>query len=124
MRPAIELVERQTPLGRQAEVILAPVRGRGLAGDQALVLQVLDDPAEIAGIQPQFCSDLLRRRMVAVRELIQHPRLGERERAVEQLLLEHAEPPGVEPVEGPHRCDQIVGDWLGHRTASISAIVK
>jgi hypothetical protein len=115
LRAAIEPAERLPSRGGQAQTILATVLGRGLADDQALVLEILDDAAEIARIQPQFGSDRLRCRIVAVRKLIQYPRLRERERAAEQVLLEHAEPFCVEPVEGPHRGDQIVGNRFGHR---------
>ena len=114
VRTAIELREGLTSLGGQAELVLPPVRGQRLAGDQPAVVEILDDPAEIAGIETELDPDLLRRQVFAGGELVQHPRLAQRERAFQQVLVEHAELAGVEAVEGAYRRDLAVGIRLGH----------
>jgi hypothetical protein len=40
-----------------------------------------------------------------VHELVQHARLGERERAFDPAFLQHADALGVEAVEAPHGSD-------------------
>src|SRR5262249_41154079 len=42
-------------------------------------------------------------------ELVEHPRLAQRIRALAEMLVEHAELAGVEAVEGTDRCDLAVG---------------
>ena len=44
---------------------------------------------------------------VALLDLIEHARFGQRERAVEPALLQHAEILGVEAVEATHRGDAL-----------------
>src|ERR1700688_1830651 len=113
MRTAIELGKSLATLGRQREPVLPAVRGQRLAGDQSAIIEILDDPAEIAGIEAEFGSDLLGGQVVPVRELVQHPRLAQRERTFHQVLVAHAELAGVEAVEGAYRCDLVVGILWG-----------
>ncbi len=124
VRTAIEFCEGLAPLGRQSELVLPAVRRQRLAGDQPVVVEILHDPAEIAGIEAEFGADLLGGRVVPVREFVQHPRLAQRERAFQQMLVEHAELAGVETVEGAYRCDLVVGILSGPWRTSILAIVK
>ena len=123
VRTAIELGEGLTPLGGQAEPVLPPVRRQRLAGDQPVFIEILDDPAEVARIKTKLDPDLFGGQVFAGGEFVQHPRLAQRERAFQQLLVEHAELAGVEAVEGPHRRDPVVGILRTSRT-SIVAIVK
>src|ERR1700722_10699964 len=104
--------------------MLPPVRGQRLSGNQPAVVEILDNPGEIARIKAKLDPDLLRSRVLPVCDLVQHPRLAQRERTFQQLLIEHAELAGVEAVEGPYRRDLAIGIWLGHRSPSIIAIVK
>ena len=103
---------------------MPPVGRQRLAGDQPGFIEILHDPAEIAGIEAQFGADLLGREIFAVGEFVQHPRLAQRERAFQELLVEHAELAGVEAVEGADRRDLLFGIRLGHGLPSIFAIVK
>jgi len=51
VRPAIELREGLSAFRGQAEPVLPPVRRQRLAGDQPAVVEILDDPAEVAWIK-------------------------------------------------------------------------
>jgi hypothetical protein len=103
VRAAIEFRERLTALRGQAELILPPILRHGLAGEQPVLVELLDDAAEVAGIQAQFQSDALRGRALAMGKFVQHPRLAQRERAFEQLLVEDAELARIEAGERAHR---------------------
>src|ERR1700761_2730861 len=103
MRTFIELCEGLTSLGGQVELMLPPVRRQRLAGDQAVVVEFLDDAAEIAGVEIEFDSDLLGCRAIPMCEFVQHPRFAQRERAFEQPLSEHAKLAGVKAVVSANR---------------------
>src|SRR3954471_10137802 len=108
LRAAIELGKGLAALGGEAELLLAAVGGQGRAADQALFAKTLDDAAEITGVEPERDADLLGRDGVALRKLVEHPRLGQGERALQQLLVEHAELARVEAVEGADGGDSTV----------------
>ena len=112
------------PFAGQCEPVLPAVGRQRLAGDQAGFIEILHDPAEIAGIETQFGADLLGREILAVGEFVQHPGFAQRERALQQLLVEYAELAGIEAVEGADRRDLLFGIQLGHGTSSMIAIVK
>ena len=124
LHAALEFCECLTSLGGQSEPVLPAIGRQRLAGDQSGFIEILHDPAEIAGIEAQFGADLLCREIFAVGEFVQHPRLAQRERALQELLVQHAELAGVEAVEGADRRDLLFGIQLGHGTPSIFAIVK
>src|SRR5262249_44622929 len=116
---AIELCKSLAALCSQRELILPPVGGERLAGDQAAVFKVLHDAAEVARIEAQLAADLLGGQVVPVRELIDHPCLAQRVGAFVNVLVEHADLAGIGAVEGPHRGDLAVGNIcsqfdLGH----------
>ncbi|MHC2777429.1 hypothetical protein ACVIM7_006920 [Bradyrhizobium liaoningense] len=46
------------------------VRGQGLSRDQPLLVEALDDAAEIAGIETELVSDLFCGKVVAMGELV------------------------------------------------------
>src|SRR4029077_7407024 len=116
VRTAVELCKSLPSLVGQAELELPPVGGERLAGDQPVFVEFLDDAAEIAGVEAELSPDLLGGQLLPVRELVEHPRLAQRERALHQMLVEHAELAGVEAVERANRRDLAVGIRLGHRT--------
>jgi hypothetical protein len=104
--------------------MLPPVRGKRRPGNQSLVVEILNDPAEVARIKAKLDPDLLGGRIFAGGDLVQHPRFAQRERTFQELLIEHAELAGVEAVKGPHRGYLAVRIWLGHGASKIIAIVK
>src|SRR5262249_36116689 len=108
MRIAVESHEGLPSLGGQRAALLPAVRGEGVAADQSALLEALDDPAEIAEIEPEIGSDLLGREIVTMRKLVEHPRLAQRERALRQMLAEHAEFARIEAVERAHRSDPVL----------------
>ena len=86
---------------------------RRLAHDQPGVREAAQDAAEIAGVEPELLAELGRRDRVALRELVEHARLGQREPAVEQSFLQHADPPRVEAVETADPVDRFRRDVHG-----------
>ena len=114
LRTAFEFGESLAPLGRQAEPVLPSIRFQRLAGDQSVFVKVLDDPAEVAGVEAEFDADLLGGRVFPMGEFVKHPRLAQRVRAFHQVLVEHPEFAGIEAVEGANRRDLAVGIVLGH----------
>ena len=85
--------------------MLAAVRGKWRAGDQILVGEALYDAAEIASIDRKFGTERLSREIVAMGEFEQHAGFGQRVRAGQQMLVEHADRPGVAAVEVPDGSD-------------------
>ena len=113
LRTAFEGGLGLTPLGGQRKLVLAAIRREWFADDQATLVETLDDSAEVAGIEAEFRPDLLGRRLVAMGEFIEHPRLAQRVGALHQMLVEHPELVGVEAVEGANRRDLAIGLVLG-----------
>jgi len=60
----------------------ASVSGGAGAVDQPLPAKAAQEAAQIAGIEMQVAGELARRRPIAMRQLIKHPRLGQREPAL------------------------------------------
>src|SRR5690348_18242489 len=111
----VELRIALPSFGGQAELILSPIRGQRLAGDQSVVFKFLNDAAEIAGIEIEFASNGLGGRVFAVGEFVEHPRLAQRERSFQQVLIEHAEFARIEAGEGAYRRDLLVESRRRHR---------
>ncbi|HWX35786.1 MAG TPA: hypothetical protein VNZ53_51265, partial [Steroidobacteraceae bacterium] len=89
MRAAIQSRKRLTALRGQAQLISPAIRKDRFAGDQPVLIEFLDDAAEVAGIKTQFGADLLCRRVFSVRKLVEDPRLAQRERAFQEPLVEN-----------------------------------
>ncbi len=81
--------------------------GRHLLADQPILVEAAQDAAQIAGIKTELAADVARGRTRALPDFVEHPRLGERERAVEPGFLQQADVLGVEAVEAAHRGDAI-----------------
>src|SRR6185312_6494032 len=79
MRSLVEPGEGLPSLGGEAELVLTAVARQGLSRDQPLLVEILDDAAEIAGVEPELDPDLLRGEVLAMRELVEHARLAQRE---------------------------------------------
>jgi hypothetical protein len=89
--------------GGDRQVALPGVVGRGLPADQAELVKAPQHAAEIAGVEAEVAHDVGRGRAFALPDLVEHARLGERERAFEPVLAQHAEVLRVEPIETAHR---------------------
>ena len=77
--------------------------------DPALRLEAAEDAADIAGVEAQLRLQLRRQRRLAIGDLVEQPRLGERQVAVHIMRIERAGEAGVEAVEGADG-----GDRIGH----------
>src|SRR5262249_40284227 len=69
--------------------------------EQAPLLEVPEDPAQVSRVQVQIAGELGRRRPVPVCQLVEHTPLGEGEGASEEPFVEHADLPGVKAIEAP-----------------------
>jgi hypothetical protein len=67
-----------------------------------------------AGVEGQLAGQLGGRRPLAVRQLVQHPGLGQGERGFEIALAQETDLLGVEPVEASNDRDPLFGLRLGH----------
>jgi hypothetical protein len=99
-RAGFERPEGGAPAPREPQQAQARVGGRRGPREEAVRLEAAEDAAHVSGAETEIPPEVGRRRRLAVRQLVQHPRLGQRKRTVEQVLVEHADPPRVEPVEG------------------------
>ena len=99
--------ERLAALGGHRQKALPCVVRRGLLADQPELVEAPQDAAEIAGVEIEVARDVGRGGAAALPDLVEHARLGERERAVEPAVLQHAEVLGIEAVEAPHRGDAL-----------------
>src|SRR5215471_13254170 len=108
----LEWCERLAAVLGQCEKTLPRIGGRGLLPDQLELLKAAQDPAQVASIEPELARDLGRGRARARLELVKHPRLGQRERAVEPSRMQHPDALGVETVEAAHGGDALLGNWL------------
>jgi hypothetical protein len=89
---------------------LPPRIGRGaLADDQSGVLELREDPAEVAGVEPEVAPQRGHLGPIALRQLEDHPGLGQRVRRVQQPVLQYADHTGVEAVERTDGVDLRVG---------------
>ena len=90
----------------QRQQALAPVDRRWRARKQPIALEALQDAAEIAGIELQFAAKFGGGDVGALGEFVEHARLGQREAAVQQALLQGADDARVEAAEPPNgaRC--------------------
>ena len=92
--------------GDRQEALPGVVR-RDVLADQPALVKAAQDAAEIAGVEAEIAADVGRGGAVALLDLVEHARFGQRERAVEPAVLQHAEMLGVEAVEAAHRGDAL-----------------
>src|SRR5439155_13658893 len=97
----VEGGERRLPAAGQPQEVRPAVGRRGPPVDEAALAQAAQDAAQVAGVQPQLLAELGGAGPLAVGQLVEDARLRERERALQQAFLQHADPPGIEPVEAP-----------------------
>src|SRR3989454_10641997 len=72
--------------------------------------------SQIARIEPQIAAQRRRRRPITLGELVQDAHLRQRERALVRPLAQHADLPGVEPVEAARRLHPLLQLARRHAT--------
>ncbi len=92
--------------------------GRG-ALDQAALLELLQQPAEIAGVEAEIAREVGGGQAVAMRQFVEHARLGQREGAFQQPFVEQPDLAGVEAVEGPHGIDPLIAGLMVDRHGAL-----
>ena len=105
--PRFERIEGLASARCQRQDALPTIVGRDVLADQPALVEPAQDAAEVAGIEAEIATDLGRGGAAALPDLVQHARLGQRERAVEPAVLQHAEILRVEAVEAAHRGDAL-----------------
>ena len=108
LRSTIERGEGIPTLGRQRNDGAARIVLSGGAADEALVLELLEHPAEVSGIEPELANEVAGGRLGPVGQLVKHARFGEREGARQHALGEQAELTRVEAVEAPYGGDIVL----------------
>ena len=117
-RSAVELGEGGRPFLGEADALAAGVVGRALAGDEAVALQAGEQAAEEAGVDVHLAAQVGDLGDLALAELVEHARLGQRVGRAQQAVAQDADARGVEAVEGADGGDAV----LGHRL-TVSTIV-
>ena len=100
-------------------VALPRVTGRRRTADQAAGFEPPEDAAEVAGVQAEIAAELGGGRRGAVREFVEDAHLGERERAVQQMLAEDADLARVEAVERADGVAAVAGARRGGHALDI-----
>ena len=112
-RAGVDLGERGFALLGERQNGLAAIGLGRAAHEVAALLEALQHATEIAGIEVQLSGQLGRRGGLVMRELVDDAALGQRERAAEQALVQHADPARVEAREAAHGLDML--QLLGFR---------
>ena len=81
----VEFGEGRLPRRRQAHELATPIGRRGLPVDKSVGDEAGQDAAQIPGVQIQRAPQVRHGHLVAVRQFVQHPGLGEAERRAGQL---------------------------------------
>ena len=87
------------PRRRQTNDVTAPIGRRRFAFDEAVGDKPGQDAAQIPGIQVELAAQIRHGLLVAVRQLEQHPSLGQPEGGARQLGPQQPKDAGVEAVE-------------------------
>ena len=118
-RSAVELGEGGGALLGEADALAAGVVGRALAGDQAVALQPGEQAAEEAGVDVHLAAQVGDLGDLALAELVEHARLGQRVRRAQQAVAQDADARGVEAVEGADGGDAVLA--RGRRSRRLRA---
>ena len=106
--------ESLAPASRQDEQRLAQIIGRGRSFEPSACPEFRQHAAQIAGVDAEIAPERpVAVGAVAVRELVEHAHLGERQAAREHALIKKAELTGIEAIEGAHAGDEGVGVGCG-----------
>ncbi len=104
-RALVEPGKRLLAFSREREKTLPAIRFGGLAADQSAPLEFPQEPTQIARIEPQLGREGGRRGGLGVSQLEEDSHFGERERALQQPLMQHADRLRIEAIETPHGVD-------------------
>ena len=78
------------------------IRGRARLGDQPLLFESGNDPAQIAGVQAQLAAQVRAGQLLTMRQFKQDAHLRQRKRAVQQVFMQYANLACIETVETTH----------------------
>ena len=106
---AVELGEGGRALRGEADALPAGVVGRALASDQAVAVQPGEQAAEEAGVDVDLAAQVGDLGHLALTELVEHARLGQRVGRAQQAVAQDADARGVEAVEGADGGDAVLG---------------
>ena len=116
-RPGVEPRHDIAAAAGQLDDLPPSVGGRTLPGDQLVRLEPGQDPAQVARVDVDRAAQVGDLAGVALRQLEQQPRLGERVRGVQVLAPQQPDHVGVEAVEPAHRGHRRVVRGPGCRLA-------
>ena len=116
-RSAVELGEGGGAVLGEADALAAGVVGRALAGDEAVALQPGEQAAEEAGVDVHLAAQVGDLGDLALAELVEHARLGQRVGRAQQSVAQDADAGGVEAVEGADGGDAVSRRRLALRHA-------
>jgi hypothetical protein len=85
---------------------LAGIARRWCAGEKSALLEGLEHAAQVAGVEPQIAAEIGGGKPCAMRDFVQHARLGQRELALVQPFFKQADLAGVKTVEMPDGLDR------------------
>src|SRR4029078_10409954 len=82
-----------------AEMAAPRVVARSFLADQPLLLETPQDAAEVTRVETKLFDQVARCRLFAMRQLVQHARLAQREGRLQKAVLQDAETLRVKAVE-------------------------
>src|SRR5580693_6019303 len=116
-RSSVQGHERLPAFLSELQQDLTRVLRRLLLFDETSFLETTQDPAQVSRIETKRVAELCRRRLFAVRQLIQGSRLSEGKWTVKQAFIQKPNVAGIETVESTHGRDPS-GRNLGARPGS------
>jgi len=119
LRARVDRCECPLARGREAEVLVPRVVGRAGALNQAAFLETAQQAAQVAGVEIEFAREFGGGKPIAVGQLPQQPRFGERELRRQQAFVQRADVARVETIEAADRFD--AGGGRGRHGADFSA---
>src|SRR5262249_33898444 len=106
-----------TPVG-EGEDDLPPIPVRRALFDQTSLVEAAEDAAEVARIQSELSGDTGGCHRLTLRELVEHPAFGQRQRTAEEPFVQDANLAGVEATEPPDGADPLVQLRFAHQKAT------
>src|SRR5207248_5081817 len=103
----VEWRERLSARRGQRQPALPRIARHRLAPQQPAALKAAQDTTQITRIEAQIAGDFSSGWLVAPGEFVQHAGFGQRERALQQTLLQHADLLRVEAVEVSYRSNAV-----------------